>query len=243
MRPFVSSRIVRLLGLWLLCVLVAGCGIVNSNDTRATLAAEVTAFADESTQIALGINARATLVAATAAVARTEAANVDGVNVQLASTMRAAIPPTQQIVANSGPVTPGMMGPIDAMPTADPNQPIPEGGAVNQLTQVGVALTVRDSDGCAVSIQSTVGAGSARLYATTRIINALGGTAISATWSTAGQVVYSNSAYQIPQDDADFCLWFYIEPTDVTFSPGTWEVQFLVNNQPTGQTAVFTMTP
>jgi hypothetical protein len=241
LRPLRRPVNPTLLVLVLLCM--TGCGALNSTDTRGTLAAEATAFVDESTQIALSINQRATQVAATAAIARTDAAFIDGVNVQLAATMRAAIPPTQQIIANSGPITPGMMATLDTPRTADPNVPTADPAAVNQLTQVGVALAVREADGCAASLQSSVSATAPRIYATTRILNAAGGTAISASWSSAGQVVYSNSAYQIPQDDDDFCLWFYIEPTDVTFSPGDWQVQFLVNNQPVGAPAAFTMTP
>ncbi len=115
-------------------------------------------------------------------------------------------------------------------------------GESNQLTQVGVALGVYDSDGCATGLQTQVSSGAPRLYATTRILNALAGSQLSVTWTASGQVVYTNNAYTLSENDDDFCLWFYIEPTDVNFAPGEWSIQFLVNGQLAGSPSVFTMT-
>lgn len=240
------SRICGSLAVCLIFI-VGACDTLRGVDTKGTLQAEVTEFVDASTDIAETSAALATSINATAARARTEIAMIDGVNAQLALTLRAALPPTQQIVSNQGPVTPefdsSVLGQFTPTPGAGGESAITPSGDSNQLTQVGVALNVReDIDGCAAGLQTQVPASSPRLYATTRILNALAGAQVSVTWTANGQVVYSNSAYGLPQDDPDFCVWFYIEPTDVTFAPGEWAIQFSINGQPVGSPSVFTMT-
>ena len=225
---------------------------MNGADQRETLSAEVTQALGEVTAIAATLGVRATEVAGTAVSASTSVAMLDGVNQQLSVTMRAAIPPTDQVVYNSGPVTPGLNAPLPGewTPTPPPGTTsVPGAGAAtppadspNQLTAVGPALSVRESDGCAVALQSAFPASTSRIYATTRILNARSGTSIQATWSTNGQVAFSNTPYTIPSDDPDFCVWFYIEPADVTFAPGEWSLQFLVNGQPSGMSASFSLT-
>lgn len=250
-----SSRTLRVLtGSAILAgaFLIGGCGTLDGSDQRGTLAAEVTASLDEATAIARTLTWRTTEVAATAASAATVIFQLDGVNQQLAVTMRAAIPPTQQVVQDTGPVTPGYNEPLPGewtptpLPGSEPDV-VPPGAtpapnATNQIVQVGPALAVRDSDGCAVAIQTSFPASSSRIYATARILNATAGTSVQAAWSSGGQVVFSNTAYTLPADDADFCVWFYIEPADVTFSPGEWSLQFLVNGQQSGASAAFTLT-
>lgn len=233
-------------------LLISGCGALDGSDQRGTLAAEATAALDEATTIARTLTWRTTEVAATAAAAATVIYQLDGVNQQLAVTMRAAIPPTQQVVLDTGPVTPGYNEPLPGewTPTPPPGSvtspEVPGAtsapGTSNQLTAVGPALSVRDSDGCAVSLQTSISASSSRIYATTRILNATAGTSVQAAWSSGGQVVFSNTPYTLPSDDADFCVWFYIEPADVTFAPGEWSLQFLINGQPSGSPAAFTLT-
>jgi len=232
-------------------LLVSGCGVLDGSDQRGTLAAEATASLDEATAIARTLTWRTTEVAATAASAATVVFQLDGVNQQLAVTMRAAIPPTQQVVQDSGPVTPGYNEPLPGewtptpLPGSVPDNTSPGAtpppDAPNQIAQVGPALAVRDSDGCAASIQTSVSASSPRIYATARILNATAGSSVQASWSSGGQVVFSNTPYTLPADDADFCVWFYIEPTDVTFAPGEWSLQFLVNSQPAGAPAAFSL--
>lgn len=233
-------------------LLLSGCGALSGADQQGTLAVELTQFQGEATAIAQTLQARTTEVAATTAWAATSAFQLDGVNQQLAVTMRAAIPPTRQIVSADGPVTPGMNAPLpgewtptpidgSSVSTPNPNATPPPGG-VNQLTTVGPALAVRDSDGCAAGVQTSISASAPRIYATTRILNATAGTSVQASWSSGGSVVFSNNPYTLPTDEADFCVWFYIEPADVNFTPGDWSLQFLINGSPAGNPAAFTLT-
>lgn len=233
--------------------LLGACSTLDGSDQRATLVIEVTESVDQATTIARTLTFRSTEVAVTAAAAATTIYQLDGINVQLAATMRAALPPTQQVVFDTAPVTPGLNAPLPGewTQTPLPGAPVAQPGAgsatpvpdqPNQLTAVGPALAVRDADGCAVALQTSIPASSPRIYATTRILNAAAGTSIQAAWSSQGQVVFSNNPYTIPEDDPDFCVWFYIEPADVNFAPGDWSLQFLVNGQPGGASAAFTLT-
>lgn len=238
MRP--SMRLLAV-SLTAVCALSA-CTAFGSTDARGTAQAEVQAFGQESTAIAQAAIAQGTAGMQTAVFARTEAAIVEGINVRLAETMRAVMPPTQQIVNSQGAVTPGMNAPLPGQFTPTPGMGTAGDGTSNQITEAGMALAVRDSDGCAQQVLSQVSAQAPRLYATARVRNALASTQVSVSWLVSGQVVYTNSAYTLPQDDPDFCLWFYIEPVDVSFAPGDWAVQFLLNGQPAGAPAPFTMT-
>jgi hypothetical protein len=224
----ITLSFLLLVSLWI----ISACGALSGVDTAATLQAEVTEFALESTGIAETHSAQATGAFQSAERARTEVVYVDGINQQLAVTMRAALPATQQMISDQAIVTPGMNAPLPGQFTPTPNLDggqIASNGGSNQLTEIGVALAVRESDDCADVLQTQISASSARIYATTRILNALNGTQVSAAWNYAGESVYSNTPFVVPRDDDDFCLWFYIEPTDVAFTPGDWSVQFVVD--------------
>jgi hypothetical protein len=91
--------------------------------------AELTALADEATAIATSGIANGTQIARTVQAAETSAANLQGINRQLVVTLRALIPPTQQIVTLSGAVTPGYNEPLPGQtPVAvGPTAPTPPG--------------------------------------------------------------------------------------------------------------------
>lgn len=234
------------IGLCGLMFCLGACNAFGSVDTRATMQAEQTAFVEESTQIQGTLNARGTEVVATARAAQTYVANAEGINRQLAVTLRAINPPTQQLVDTSGLVTPGM--------NANPGEfavstPVPAsidgtpaaGNSFNQMTQVQTAAGVRDADGCASGTQTQFSTGASRIYLTGRILNATAGTQVGAEWLYEGQVVVRSDPFSISEDDPDFCVWFYIEPTDVAFSSGNWSARFLINGTAVEPAASFTI--
>lgn len=244
-------------------LLLTGCTTLGGSEDPALMQAEVTALVDEATRIAVGNQQIATEIAATVAAAQTAVTVQEGVNRQLALTLRAVVPPTPQIVASSGIVTPGMNAPLvppspippqpgvgAAAPTLAPGSmqptlaPVPPAGMLdssNQFTAVATSAAVNEADGCAVSFQASFPLSTPRIYATTRVLNARGGTSVLVEWSFNGQAALRSSAYTIPQDDPDFCLWFFLEPTDVPFQAGSWSVQFYADNQPVLPVAQFTM--
>jgi hypothetical protein len=233
------------LGLCGLLICLGACNAIGSVDTRATMQAEQTAYVEEGTRIAGTLEARGTEVVTTAVAAQTYVANVDGINRQLAVTLRAVNPPTQQVVDTSGLVTPGMVvnpgelsvpAPISATQSAGAS-----GDNTNVFSEIGTAARVRQADDCADGLQSQFSSGDTQIYVTSRVLNARSGTVVIAEWYYNGQLVTPSEPFTIPRDDDDFCLWFYIEPTDAPFSPGDWSAQFVVNGVAIQPVATFTI--
>lgn len=219
---------------WLGCLLIllSACSAVGSApNTSATIQAEQTEFVGESTQIASTLRARGTEVMVTAAYAETYVAISDGVNRQLAATMRALIPPTQQVVDTSGEVTPGLIPRPGELATQAPNMAGSSETTVsadlpNMLTEVGAASGVNESDGCTATRQDTFRTNDQVIYATARVLNPVSGTTVSASWAYAGYRFFESSSFTIQTNESALCIWFYIEPSDIQFSPGNWSVRF-----------------
>jgi hypothetical protein len=205
-------------------------------------------FVRESTSIAQASRFQATDVSGTAIAAATYVAQRESINAQLALTLRAAVPPTEQIVDSSGPVTPGRvatLSPLDA-PTSIPNAG--EVGASigatvgeTQFTEIATTSVVREDDGCADGTQNSFSLSTSRIYATARAYNIRAGTEMGADWLLNGQVVHQSLPWSVESDDDDFCLWFYIEPTDVPFTAGNWMVRLYANGQALNPPASFTI--
>ncbi|MFN8448815.1 MAG: hypothetical protein U0521_09545 [Anaerolineae bacterium] len=223
-----------------LALLASACSALSPDDPEATLQAQRSGMIAEATSIAQAGQAQSTQVAGTVVAAQTYVALLEGRNRQLVATMQVAFPPTQAVISNSGPSTPGQMatpaplgsisdsgGASDA-PTAMPDS----GGSLGsaRFTQVGTASSVRDSDGCADSLTNTFPADVQQVFITTRALNIQRGTEMRVEWYYQGQMTYSES-YTVPADDDDFCLWFFLAPSDTVLSPGNWSVKLFANNQ------------
>ena len=111
--------------------------------------------------------------------------------------------------------------------------PANTGGSLGdmQFTQVGTASSVRDSDGCAVSLEYSFPANIQRIYITTRGLNVKAGTQMHVEWDYQGQSTHTED-WTVPSDDSDFCTWFYIEPTGAQFAAGNWSVSMTANGVP-----------
>ena len=228
---------------------VTACGALTPENPAATLQAQRQGFVDEATSIAQAAQVQATQVMGTAVAAQTYVAQIDGRNQQLLATMAIAFPPTQALVENAGPSTPGQMAsPVPAGAGGDamlaPTQNGGSSASANtnafgdmQFTQVGTAASVRDTDDCAVSLVYSFPADVQRIYITTRALNIKAGTEMRVEWYYEGQLTHEES-YSVPRDDDDFCLWFSLEPTDNTLSSGNWSVKLFANNQPTDPPSV-----
>ena len=214
-------------------------------------------FQREATAIAQAMIIQSTEVAGTAVAAQAYVIQQESINIQLAATLRVIVPATRQVVDMSGPVTPGMVatlsplttpGAISAtqsagsviMPAASPS-PAENNSTGTQFTEIGVSLSVRDADGCADGLTTAIPTGATRIYATARAFNIRAGTLMGADWLRDGQVVYQSSPWTVETNDDDFCLWFYIEPVDIEFTPGAWAVRLYADGQPLEPLASFTI--
>ncbi|PJF25733.1 MAG: hypothetical protein CUN53_11285 [Phototrophicales bacterium] len=197
-------------------------------------------FAREGTAIAQAAQTQGTAVAKTAVAVGTYVAERESINSQLVQTLRAVVPPTQQIVSQSGLVTPGMNATVSPMEM--PAMTSAADSAVQtRFVDVATALSVRDNDGCAVSPVSSFSTNVTRIYATARALNIRAGTQMAADWLYNGTLVYQSSPWTVSVDDDDFCLWFYVEPDDFAFSPGSWSVQLYANGVAIQPSAAFTI--
>lgn len=228
-----------------MALLTAGCSALSAPDPAATLQANRAALEAEGTSIVLAGQAQATEIRATISAAETAVARGEEINNQLLLTMRAVFPPTQQIIQAEGGATPGAVAtpapPGMELQITPLGTPI-GGSAVSSTlyTEVGTASSVRDADGCSTGRVTSFAADTQRIYITTRALNIRGGTMMRVEWYFEGQLSYEES-FTVAENDDDFCLWFYIEPTNVTFSAGNWSVQLFADNRAVSDPIQFTI--
>ncbi|MCL4251550.1 MAG: hypothetical protein KJ065_25595 [Anaerolineae bacterium] len=229
----------------LILVAGAGCNALSSEDIPGTVAVESTAYAAEATTLARDLQAQGTAIYATAVYAETYVTQMDGINRQMVATLRAALPPTQQVVQGrdtSQPLISGLEGvPLEELPGAAQTPSGAGAGAGSGITEfqpVQTASSVRSSDGCADVLANEFGLDTPIIYATTRAFNMRAGTEMGVEWLFGGQVVYSWQ-FVVDVDDADYCLWFSITPQDAPFTPGDWSVRMLANGAPLPAAATF----
>jgi hypothetical protein len=216
----------------------------ETQNIEATLNAGNDTYATEVAALQATAVFRSTEVVATARGAETYVAQANVYNQQLLATVRAGDVPTvavvqgfvddasvamsegdNTVIANS---TPG------ALPNASANI---EG---IQFTEVGVTSSVRDSDSCASFLETQFTTTTSRIYVTTRALNIRAGTTMRAEWSLGGSLAAQDS-YTVPADDADFCLWFVLDSSFVTFTPGSWSVRLFANGTPIDPAVDFTI--
>jgi hypothetical protein len=223
----------------LLCV--AGCEALglDAPDAQATLHAQSTTLAQELTRLPADLAGLSTQVAATAVYAETYVARLDGVSRQMIATLRAAMPPTPQVVqGRDGAQLPGGAGSLDDMAAMGAaGTPFP---GIVTFSAVQTARAVNEADGCVLTPAAEFGLSDGVIYATARATNMLAGTEMSVEWSFGGQVVYSFN-FVVDVDDADYCLWFSITPDDVPFTPGDWAVSILANGAAVAPPVSFTI--
>ncbi len=234
--------------IWLALVVISALGIgacsaLNADNPAATLQAEREGYVAEATSIAQVAQVQGTQIMETAVAAQTYVAQTEGRNQRLLATLYVVLPPTQQIVNSSGAVTPGSMATQAPGGFAAPTQPADSstsggstttgGGSLGdmQFTQVGTTSSVRDADGCAVSLENSFAANIQRIYITTRALNVQAGTQMHVEWDYEGQSTHTED-WTVPNSDDDFCLWLYIEPTADQFASGNWSVSLSANGVP-----------
>lgn len=126
-------------------------------------------------------------------------------------------------------VTPLALPTPEALPTADPDAP--------QYVDI-VSATGVGSDDCAVNITSEFTPQSPAIYVVARARNIQPGTQLSSQWTANGQPIVS---YDFTPNFAirDACIWFFVTPSEVAFTPGEWSVQLAINGTPNGGPARF----
>lgn len=233
-------------------LVVGGCnGLGGSQNPEAAATERNISLAAEGTALRDALNRQSVDTASTAAAAETYIVERESINAQLLATLRAVIPPTQQVVQGAGAGTPSLNTQPELPGLAAANTPVPstDGGSETtgsatgtQYTAVATAGGVNNEDGCAVGIRNVFSTSDAEIYLTMRALNIRAGTIMSAVWSLDGAVMYDDFSFSVAEDDDDFCVWFSIDPATVAFTPGNWTAQFFANGTPIEPAVQFTIT-
>lgn len=203
--------------------LLSACQSFQREDTQATLQVDSNRYRTEAASLGEQAMARQTEVLAQAQAAETYVVSMNDINRQLLATVRANDPPTQAIFSGSSAQVGGT--PIAGV----------------QFAQTGTASEVRTEDDCPVGYQTEFAPTTPRIYMTGRAQSIQAGTRMSVQWTFGGSTVFDES-WTVPRTDNDFCLWFYIEPSMVAFSPGQWAVQLFADGVPVAEPTAFTIT-
>ncbi len=211
---------------WLgLVVLLTSCQVFQGVDTQATLEAEVQTYATESVSIEQTVESYRLQVQITAVAAETEVWVAGNVNQQLLATARVLSPPTQSVVAGiAAESATDMTGEGDGM----------------RFSEVVTASGVRQSDGCAEQVQTQFSQDSERIYVVAQIPILEPQTVMGVEWLDEGQLVYADS-WVAASGGSDYCVWYFITPEDVAFSPGNWSVRLSAGGSILGSAAPFTI--
>lgn len=237
-------------GFALLLIWLAGCQGV---DTPATLIAQNNSYATEVVTINQTLVARRTEVVATAQVAETQVAQIEAVNRQWLNLLMAGVTPTPGVVAGVAPpeaysgtaIAGGFseqyVGANQVDTIDDPQRPATDGSmtaAPSQFVDIGTALYVRESDGCIDAPQNVFTPDTTRIYLGARALTITTGTVMQVDWSLEGQVVWQDS-WTVPQDQTNFCLWFYLGPEYTALTPGNWSAQLYADGIAISPAAAF----
>ncbi|MDZ4768974.1 MAG: hypothetical protein SGJ24_07595 [Chloroflexota bacterium] len=226
--------------------ILSGCTGLTPDDPAATLRAERDGYFLEATAIADAGVLQRTQIIETAAAAATTVSQLEARNALLLATLRAALPPTQQVVNTSGLVTPGSVAtpaPPGTFDSASNSAAVMSDGAPisgSSFVDITTASSVRDTDGCVDVASSAFAADISRIYITARAVTIAAGTVMRVEWAYQGSPAFSES-FTIERDNSDFCLWFYIEPTADVLSPGVWTAQLYADDQTVEPIASFTI--
>lgn len=87
-----------------------------------------------------------------------------------------------------------------------------------------------DDNGCAVDARTQFSTNAQEIYIVARAINLpAGGVTFEARWFREGQAIGPVYSYSPDQAADSLCIWFFVDQTDFTFSPGNYSVVLTIN--------------
>lgn len=102
-----------------------------------------------------------------------------------------------------------------------------------------LAAEVGEND-CALAALTRFAPTAERIYVVATAANITPGTTLGAVWSLDGQTLATQDFtpdFSIVQN----CVWFYVDPTDFPFTPGTYSVKLSLAGQPSTPPVTFTI--
>jgi len=246
----------RFLMLGFIVTVLAACS--GSSSVEQTLVAENQALNTQIVDMRSTATVDADRLLITQEFVLTEIGNVDGQNRALIATLVERGTPTQAI----GDITPL------AATSVPPTQPAPPSGqlateevtsldanvqgtpaAVTPVSTATVAGPPRlanivtaegvDDNDCAVNPTSTFSTVSEAIYVVAVAASLQpGATTITSRWRQEGAEVVT---FEFSPDFTEGCLWFFIDQTDIPFTPGNWSVELEINGGLVGAPVPFTI--
>ena len=121
-----------------------------------------------------------------------------------------------------------------AQPPLTPTTPPPP-SLYNLVTAEGVG-----PNDCALAAVSQFSTAAQRIYVVATAANIAPGTRLASRWFRDGAEVIR---HEFRPDFAiqQACVWFFIDPTETPFTPGSWSVQLEIENTPAGAPVTFTI--
>lgn len=221
---------------WILIALVLGaCQTFDRTDTVGTLEAQSIAYTTQSADIVATVQAERTQIAITAAAVSTEIAVENNRNLQMIQTVSAGSTPTiavrpgnQERLGQNTMVSP-VVGSGQTDFTGEGSSTT--GGA--SFITTGLSTQTNAADGCVINPQGAFSSSVERVYATLRALNVQQGTLMETDWYREGELVWEDS-WTVDATYDDICVWFFIQPSYVPFTPGNWSVAVSANGTQIG---------
>jgi hypothetical protein len=142
----------------------------------------------------------------------------------------AVIIPNQNNAALVLPTIPAQGGNTQALVTQQDTGPL----------QNIVTTSTVGADDCAINPSNSFTTSNNEIYVVARAVGVAANDNITSRWSTGGtEIVLYDWTPGFAIQDA--CIWFYISQPDITFTPGSWQVQMGINGQPVGAPVAFTI--
>jgi hypothetical protein len=118
-------------------------------------------------------------------------------------------------------------GSNDLFPASGATPTPPAGGTV--YLEATTATRISHDDGCAEDNVTTFTPNSERIYMVVRAENVKAGITYYTRWLYGGENRFETVTWESDADYPELCIWFYVTPADMFFTPGSWQVQLIAN--------------
>lgn len=142
-------------------------------------------------------------------------------------------------------ITPGATSPVIIPNQNNPALVITPIGVPQQTQSTGPLQNIVTSgsvgnDDCALNPTTSFTTATPEIYVVARAVGVGPNDTLTSRWFAGGteQISYNWSPSAFIEDA---CIWFYIDQSEVTFTPGSWSVQMEVNGQAVGAPVAFTI--
>jgi hypothetical protein len=125
---------------------------------------------------------------------------------------------------------PGRPSPVPVTPATTPN---------GQLQEIVTSRAVDPDTDCAVDVANNFSPDADSIYVVARATGITSGTQISSDWARNGGELLATFTFTPDFDIDDACIWFFAEPTDFEFAPGSYSVTLRIDGLPAAEPARF----